>query len=183
MDHPVYRYRDIEKLGRICKTEGSWTKTWPLEQLCTMCAPLVRLLFSHSLSFQWPADPSFSLRSTTLRRTRCHFSFDPVSRGSPISRLIRYISPARKPASNEIHASEYDLCSVALASPLVQEEDQEEEEMEPRLFLSKAWKYEIERCSLLRRFVPLSYISFAVKNKSIHGGRGYVTTIFSIRSV
>lgn len=27
VDHPVYRYRDIEKLGRICKTEGSWTKT------------------------------------------------------------------------------------------------------------------------------------------------------------
>lgn len=86
VDHPVYRYRDIEKLGRICKTEGSWTKTWPLEQLCTMCAPLVRL----SSPILFPSnDPTLS-RSLFISSLACHFSlFDPLPRASR-SRLIRY---------------------------------------------------------------------------------------------
>lgn len=76
VDHPVYRYRDIEKLGRICKTEGSWTKTWPLEQLCTMCAPLVRL---SSPPYSFP--PTISQPSLFVPRPRASLSFP---------RLIRY---------------------------------------------------------------------------------------------
>lgn len=84
VDHPVYRYRDIEKLGRICKTEGSWTKTWPLEQLCTMCAPLVRL----SSPILFPSNDRTLSRSLFISRPRaslaCHSnSFRPASTSFP----------------------------------------------------------------------------------------------------
>lgn len=89
VDHPVYRYRDIEKLGRICKTEGSWTKTWPLEQLCTMCAPLVRSLLP--FSFLPTLGLSLVLSSSLFTALPSRpFLFGPLLRASR-SRLIRYI--------------------------------------------------------------------------------------------
>lgn len=43
VDHPVYRYRDIEKLGRICKTrrlvDKNLTSRTTVHHVCATCAP------------------------------------------------------------------------------------------------------------------------------------------------
>lgn len=88
---------ETQKLGRICKTEGSWTKTWPLEQLCAMCAPLVRSLLPFSF-FPTPCSLLVfsSLRLPACSLPRCHHASTsfPIAINQVKAKLVGVGSPA-----------------------------------------------------------------------------------------